>query len=287
MGISIFGITHEASPYNANVLKQTSSVQTLLRKSGFNSNFEIIESQIGPAEPHNPTCQWNYGSLARTVFAGASMFFRLELLATARNPLYYPRIFLSFAARIMFVSWQGVKKLLSDPKALWKEGELTNKHFRCWEMFIEQTENEWAMVLEDDAKPSHHFPMSVTRALKLVDRNDGVPTYIDLVSHFDYFKSYYHANVYKSVGGPGLNTAPFLANTTAAYLINKQFARELLYQLRLFPQARRISIDWAMGYLQGKSVLLKTFGEYYWDTFPAFLNESLILGKSSLSNFDN
>jgi hypothetical protein len=176
------------------------------------------------------------------------------------------------------------KRMTSTPRALWNEGQLSSKHIWAWRYFLENTEMDFLIVLEDDAVSGMKLSNQVSIFLGEFRGPANVPKYFDLGAHYPYSSTYSQANSMVTSKSE-VSRAPFIANTTVAYAANRPLITLLLTEIKARPWLENVSADWMIMELVRTAEKQGLLVEYsFFRDGPAFLNTSLISGESSLGN---
>lgn len=140
-----------------------------------------------------------------------------------------------------------ISKSILSFKFLFKELILTSKHLQAMEKFLAGN-NDFLIVFEDDAHSTVHFNLdNINEMINLCSLRKTFSCYIDLCHHFpvDDLNEYFgmEAPIREKTFFIRSN---FVANTTAAYIVNRKFAQNFWNYLLLNPEFRLISIDWLL-----------------------------------------
>jgi hypothetical protein len=282
---SIVGITHASSKYQGTLSQSLAITEGALNKLGVSADAMTVSWQ-----PEIRTRQRKLGlrTLLRSrileLETGAQGFFLLEwngtsLLGKAIAPLAF---FLRFARWILLGLLWPTKELRD---AHIKENILTEKHIRAWTLFMEGT-SEYLIVLEDDATISNEvfLETELKHVLEIIDSESLTsPIYLDLGSYYDYDSVYWGASKSKENISlpPSWYKAPMFANTTAAYLVNREFCQGALVRLTERPELRGVTIDWLNTFISNElNAENKVSYLFRWPSI--YNNQSLINGDSSL-----
>jgi hypothetical protein len=146
---------------------------------------------------------------------------------------------------------------------------LTSKHVRALELFVEDPEADFLMVLEDDALLLTENPVDLDPLTKFLDSRRA-PSVVNLCAHF-----------VSRQNGPAMDlqwpmpTSPFF-DTSAAYAVDKQAARQIIGEFRSQHHLSFVSADWAL--------TIAARGSATYSRMILFLNGSLVAGYSSLGS---
>jgi hypothetical protein len=158
---------------------------------------------------------------------------------------------------------------------------LNSKHRLAWANFLE-SDCDLLLVLEDDARPANHlWQAQLLESIKTAGELKSKPSIVNLAPFFDLEDLLPELTKHSHSFGQNWRSFHFYANTTAAYIINRLAAKELLTGFTYSPRYNLESIDFAM-----TRVALDTEirVEYLERTRGVFQNLSQVEGDSSLGN---
>jgi GR25 family glycosyltransferase involved in LPS biosynthesis len=158
---------------------------------------------------------------------------------------------------------------------------LNSKHRLAWANFLEG-DCDLLLVLEDDARPTNHlWQEKLLESIETAVDLKSKPSIVNLAPFFHLEDLLPELTKQSDFYGQNWRSLHFYANTTAAYIINRLAAKELLTGFINSPRYNLESIDFAMMMV---AVDTEIRFEYLERTPGVFQNLSQVEGDSSLGN---
>ena len=162
----------------------------------------------------------------------------------------------------------------------WKQPNLTSKHIFLWQTFLE-SDDDLLFVLEDDAMLNPTNKVAIPDLCFFTAKISPDPVFINLISHFDLRSNYIETDM--PLLGENSYYSKTLANTTGAYVINREMAIALYEAILVNPEFRVVGADWLIGLLTQQ--FASELNPVCLNIVPGiFTNGSLDSNKSSLEN---
>jgi hypothetical protein len=128
----------------------------------------------------------------------------------------------------------------------WRQLNLTNKHIFLWQSFLE-SDDDFLLVLEDDATINPKNSLAILEVFSFLAKMPKRPVFVNLIHQFDLHSNYIKTDL------PLINEHSFysktLANTTGAYIVNREMAAQLFEVILVNPGFRVAGADWLIGLL--------------------------------------
>jgi hypothetical protein len=282
--ISLVGISFQESTRLKSFRDELKKTQEVLESFGVKVNQKIVMFQTAPMKRGIRFWVWSLKTLFKTAQHGAKLFLHLELTSAVKNPLSFFQSMFRYFARLLVYSQSAAIRHLNNPTALWNEAQLSSKHAWAWRYFIDNKDADLLIVLEDDATSNAGLTDQLMSVIGLFQVDSSFSKYFDLGAHYEYQGIYRRALSVMSFEN-GIVTAPFVANTTAAYAANRPFFEGLLTELTYRPDLANISADWMVMALVrlAENKGQKTIYQFL-QSGPVYFNMSLLSGDSSLHN---
>jgi|688.fasta_scaffold217791_2 hypothetical protein len=264
MKIMVSGITYTGSKNYENILNKINETKHEL----LNSRFEVIEHVYSyQAENYFHKLNFNLHDLVRTYYG----FKNIQIIFGAKKLT----IFLRHLKNVIFS-----KNKRSGIKYAWRQLNLTNKHIFIWQNFLE-SDAEYLFVLEDDVIINPKSTLNLSDIFLIIEAFKENYLFVNLINHFDLKKLEIPNN--KIVEVTDVYLTKLVANTTGAYIINKNLGNAFFELILKNPRLRAIGADWLITILGSKisrdlNPIAINLNE------GIFLNGSLIFDNSQLAS---
>lgn len=158
---------------------------------------------------------------------------------------YFSTISLLFSLKLLF----GIFRF-KNKSEVFATRQLTSKHIRAWESFIDSDSN-FLVIMEDDVifkdNSADRFRELVLECLFSVSTNQKNYIYFDLAGGFDLNKLNLSEFIIKK--DQVINLLRPTTNTTCSYLISRDLVEKFLNIIYKKPHLRNIAIDWLINLL--------------------------------------
>jgi hypothetical protein len=282
--IALAGISFAESSRLSSFQPEIKKTLTTLSSLGIDVDQKLVLFQTGLPKNFSNNYRWKLSTIVRTSVVGARIFLNLELKSASKNPIlgglsvvrYFARLLLNFKSLLI--------RLLKNPNSLWNEAQLSSKHTWAWRYFINNQDLDLLIVLEDDAVSFGDLSKQLAISIQTFHNLNSYPQYFDLGPHYDYAKTYTRAGLMMSCNS-GVAVAPFIANTTVAYAVNRSFVETILTELKVKPGLENVSADWMVMELVRRAQKRGMVFQYrFLECEPVYMNTSLLAGESTLGN---
>jgi hypothetical protein len=237
--VHVSGITFEKSRNREKLRETVSSACQLLEKSGFETNTRVVtfqnnKSLINFNYKKHDKIRRKYGNLL------LSKFF---LIGDS-----------TVLTRLKTVLVSNIKKNQDNSRRrgsdyAWKQLNLTSKHIFLWQDFLE-SDFDYLIVFEDDATRNLTSELSVVTVFRYISTFENQPIFVNLIHQFN-LRNQEIISEYEKPNAAFYFTKVF-ANTTGAYIINRQMACYLFEAILVEPNLRVMGADWLIGLLARK-----------------------------------
>ena len=267
--VYIAGITFENSAKRSNIINQLNSISAFLNSI----NIQII-SRLISFQNKDELIQFNFKSHDRLrARSGRKVLSNFFVSGKKRIPYKFKLLLLSILNK-------DKNKLRSGKKYSWRQLNLTGKHIFTWQDFLESN-SDFLLVLEDDVVGDSQSLSRLAMVLDELSAFNDRPLFVNLIHEFDLRSRSIETDI-KNLPNYFYVTKVF-ANTTGAYILNREMANYLFEAILTNPNLRVVGADWLVGLLgmkfpdATKSICL--------NIAPGlFHNQSLSTNTSSLEN---
>ena len=260
----VSGITYTDSKNYENIFNKIYETKHEL----LNSKFEIIENVYAyQAENHFHKLNFYMHDLVRIYYG----FKNIKIIFGARKILIFLR-------HVRNITSSNNKR--SGIKYAWKQLNLTNKHIFIWQKFLE-SDAEYLFVLEDDVVVNPKSTLNLSDIFLVIDALKENYLFVNLINHFNLKKLEIPNNKIEEISDVYLTK--LVANTTGAYIINRNLGNALFELILKNPRLRVIGADWLITILGSK--IPKNLNPIAINLNEGiFLNGSLVFNNSQLAN---
>jgi hypothetical protein len=267
--IYIAGITFEKSTKRSSVENLVNSTSIFLR----HINFQVF-SRLISFQNENALIEFDFQGhdriRTRNGYRILSNFFASRIGK------------ISYLIKIYVVSIfsRNRNKLRRGKKYSWKQLNLTGKHVFIWQDFLE-TDSEFLLVFEDDVLGDLESDRRLAEIIQQISTINDRPIFVNLIHEFDLRSKSIKTDIL-NLPSYFYNTEVF-ANTTGAYIVNREMAGYLFEAILTNPNLRVVGADWLIGLLgmkfkdNARSLCLNVLP-------GVFYNQSLSTNTSSLEN---
>ena len=237
--VRVTGITFEKSRNREKLRETVSSACQLLEENGFKTNTHVVSFQNNKSlsnfnyKKHDKTRR-KYGRLLLNEFfliGNSTVFTRMK------------RVLGSYIKK----NQDNSRRSGSD--YAWKELNLTGKHIFLWQDFLE-SDFDYLIVFEDDATSNLTSELSIVDVFLYISTFENQPIFVNLIHQFN-LRNQEIISEYEKPNATFYFTKVF-ANTTGAYIINRQMACYLFEAILVEPNLRVMGADWLIGLLARK-----------------------------------
>jgi hypothetical protein len=268
--VRVAGITFGKSNNRENLRDTVSGTQRLLEENGFETSTRIVSFQNNKS-----LISFNYK--------------KHDKIRKKYGRLLLDEFFLNSNSSVVARINTGLRNYIkrnreitrrSGSKYAWKQLNLTGKHMFLWQDFLE-SDFDYLIVFEDDISCNPNSELNLDTVLRYISTFENQPIFVNLIHQFNLRNQEIHLE-YEKPSEHFYFTKVF-ANTTGAYIINRQMAQYLFEAILVEPNLRVMGADWLIGLLArkipigNKSICLNVEPTMYY-------NDSLDDSNSTLEN---
>jgi hypothetical protein len=266
--IYIAGITFDKSPKRSNIVNQVNLISDFL--SG--SNMQI-SSRIVSYQNEDTLIKFNFQDHDR-IRAQSGRKLLSNFFASGKKRIFY---YIKYHLVSLFTHDRN--KLRRGAKYSWRQLNLTGKHVFIWQDFLE-TDADFLLVLEDDVFGHSQSSRLLAEVLQGIS-NLNYPVFVNLIHQFDLRSRTIEIDIPNLPSN--LYATKVFANTTGAYILNRNMASYLFEAILTNPNLRVVGADWLIGLLGMK--FADSTDSICLNSMPGiFENQSLSTNTSSLEN---
>jgi hypothetical protein len=268
--VRISGITFEKSRNREKLRETVSSACQLLEENGFETHTRVVSFQN-----NNPLIDFNYKKHDKIRRENGRLL--INKFFSMSNSTIFTRIKKSLGYNSNG-NQDNSRRRGSD--YAWKQLNLTGKHIFLWQDFLE-SDFDYLIVFEDDATSNQTPELSIATVFRYISTFEPQPIFVNLIHQFN-LRNQEIGSEYEKLNSLFYFTKVF-ANTTGAYIINRQMAYYLFEAILVEPNLRVMGADWLIGLLarkipaDSKFICLNVEPTLYY-------NQSLIDSTSTLEN---